>query len=238
MAMPLPQCFGHGLGRLPAAPAAGVATWPAAPTIGQMTTVLSADDQPVDGRLRRGARTRDAIVRSYIELLGSGDRAPRAEKIAQRAGVGIRTVYNQFRDMESLRAEAGALVWAQIEKYIVRDVPSGASLDERIDLFVDMRSQLLETLAPYARSAQGHHATSGELRRQRTVLVTGSKRELSVTFRPELSRRDGSERDQFLDALHAVSGSSAWSGLRDELNLEVGDATAVFRLTLRALLNS
>jgi AcrR family transcriptional regulator len=203
-----------------------------------MTTVLSADDQPADGRLRRGARTRDAIVRSYIELLGSGDRAPRAENIAQRAGVGIRTVYNQFRDMEGLRAEAGALVWAQIEKYIVRDVPSGASLDERIDLFVDMRSRLLETLAPYARSAQGHHDESGELRRQRSVLVKGSKRELSLAFRPELSRRDGCDRDQFLDALHAVSGSSAWSGLRDELNLDVPHATAIFRLTLDALLHS
>jgi AcrR family transcriptional regulator len=203
-----------------------------------MTTVLSADGQPADGRLRRGARTRDAIVRSYIELLGSGERTPRAENIAQRAGVGIRTVYNQFRDMEGLRAEAGALVWAQIEKYIVRDVPRGASLDERLDLFVGMRSQLLETLAPYARSAQGHHAKSGELRRQRSVLVKGSKRELSVTFRPELSRREGHERDQFLDALHAVSSSSAWSGLRDELDLDVPDATAVFRVTLGALLRS
>jgi TetR/AcrR family transcriptional regulator of autoinduction and epiphytic fitness len=203
-----------------------------------MTTVLSADGQPADGRLRRGARTRDAIVRSYIELLGSGDRRPRAENIAQRAGVGIRTVYNQFRDMEGLRAEAGALVWTQIEKYIVRDVPSGASLDERIDLFVDMRSQLLETLAPYARSAHGHHDRSGELRRQRAVLVNGSKRELSVTFRPELSRREGPDRDRFLDALHAVSSAPAWSGLRDELNLDVPDATAIFRLTLTALLHS
>lgn len=203
-----------------------------------MTTVLSADGQPADGRLRRGARTRDAIVRSYIELLGSGERRPRAENIAQRAGVGIRTVYNQFRDMEGLRAEAGALVWTQIEKYIVRDVPSGASLDERIDLFVDMRSQLLETLAPYARSAHGHHDGSGELRRQRTVLVNGSKRELSVTFRPELSRREGPDRDRFLNALHAASSAAVWSGLRDELNLDVPDATAIFRLTLRALLHS
>jgi TetR/AcrR family transcriptional regulator, regulator of autoinduction and epiphytic fitness len=203
-----------------------------------MTTVLSADGQPADGRLRRGARTRDAIVRSYIELLGSGERRPRAENIAQRAGVGIRTVYNHFRDMEGLRAEAGALVWTQIEKYIVRDVPSGASLDERIDLFVDMRSQLLETLAPYARSAHGHHDRSGELRRQRSVLVNGSRRELSVTFRPELSRREGPDRDRFLDALHAVSSAPAWSGLRDELNLDVPDATAIFRLTLTALLNS
>jgi TetR/AcrR family transcriptional regulator of autoinduction and epiphytic fitness len=203
-----------------------------------MTTVLSADGQPADGRLRRGARTRDAIVRSYIELLGSGDRRPRAENIAQRAGVGIRTVYNQFRDLEGLRAEAGTLVWTQIEKYIVRDVPSGASLEERIDLFVDMRSQLLETLAPYARSAHGHHDRSGELRRQRSVLVNGSKRELSVTFRPELSRREGPDRDRFLDALHAVSSAPAWSGLRDELNLDVPDATAIFRLTLTALLRS
>jgi AcrR family transcriptional regulator len=198
----------------------------------------SEDEQPSDGRLLRGARTRSAIVRSYIELLGRGERAPRAEQIARRAGVGIRTVYNQFRDLEDVRAEAGVLVRAQIEQYVLRDVPRGASLDERLDLFIGGRVQLLETLAPYARSAQGRHEESAELRRQRAALVEESERELGLAFGPELAPHGDRERVQLLHALHAASAWPAWSALRDELELDVAEAASVLRLTLGALLRS
>jgi AcrR family transcriptional regulator len=198
----------------------------------------SEDEQPSDGRLLRGARTRSAIVRSYIELLGRGERAPRAEQIARRAGVGIRTVYNQFRDLEDVRAEAGVLVRAQIEQYVLRDVPRGASLQERLDLFIGGRVQLLETLAPYARSAQGRHEESAELRRQRAALVEESERELGLAFGPELAPQGDRERVQLLHALHAASAWPAWSALRDELELDVAEAASVLRLTLGALLRS
>jgi TetR/AcrR family transcriptional regulator, regulator of autoinduction and epiphytic fitness len=198
----------------------------------------SEDEQPSDGRLLRGARTRSAIVRSYIELLGHGERAPRAEQIARRAGVGIRTVYNQFRDLEDVRAEAGVLVRAQIEQYVLRDVPRGASLQERLDLFTGGRVQLLETLAPYARSAQGRHEESAELRRQRAALVEESERELGLAFGPELAPHGDRERVQLLHALHAASAWPAWSALRDELELDVAEAASVLRLTLGALLRS
>ena len=196
----------------------------------------SENEEPSDGRLLRGARTRSAIVRAYIELLGSGDRAPRAEQIARRAGVGIRTVYNQFRDLEDVRAEAGALVRAQIEQYVLRDVPRGASLEERLELFTGGRVQLLKTLAPYARSAQGRHEESAELRRQRAALVEESEQELGLVFAPELARHGERQRARILHALHAASAWPAWSSLRDELGLGVAEAASVLRLTLDALL--
>jgi TetR/AcrR family transcriptional regulator of autoinduction and epiphytic fitness len=179
----------------------------------------SEDEYPSDGRLLRGARTRSLIVRSYIELLASGERAPRAEQIARRAGVGMRTVYNQFRDLEDLRAEAGTLVRAQIDRYVLREVPRRTPLEERLDLFLRGRVQVLEVLAPYARSAQGRHEESAELRRQRAALVQDSERELGVAFGPELDRLSGPERAQMLHALHAASAWPAWSSLREELSL-------------------
>ncbi len=206
------------------------------PEDGQPEDGQPEDGQPFDGRLLRGARTRNAIVQSYIELLGSGERAPNAEQIARHAGVGIRTVYNQFRDLEGVRAEAGVLVRARIEDYVLRGVPGDASLQERLDLFVGGRVQVLETLSPYARSAQGRHEESAELRRQRATLVEDSERELSVAFEPELARLPGHQRTQVLRALHAASSWPAWSSLRDELGLDVSQAASVLRLTLGALL--
>lgn len=210
--------------------------------IGQVSRALpqaqSGDEQPSDGRLLRGARTRSAIVRAYIDLLGSGERAPGAEQIARRAGVGIRTVYNQFRDLEDVRAEAGALVRAQIEQYVLREVPPGAPLRERLDLFIKGRVQLLETLAPYARSAQGRHEESAELRRQRAALVEESEDELGLVFGSELALHGERQRLRTLHALHAASAWPAWSALRDELDLDVAEAASVLRLTLAALLRN
>lgn len=203
---------------------------------GALPQAQSEGEQPSDGRLLRGARTRGAIVQAYIDLLGSGERAPGAEQIARRAGVGIRTVYNQFRDLEDVRAEAGVLVRAQIEQYVLRDVPPGAPLQERLDLFIKGRVQLLETLAPYARSAQGRHEESAELRRQRAALVEESQDELGRVFEPELARHGERERLRILHALHAASAWPAWSVLRDELDLDVAEAASVLRLTLTALL--
>ena len=46
-----------------------------------------------DGRLRRGERSREAIVAALFELVGEGVLQPTAQQVAERAGVGIRSVF-------------------------------------------------------------------------------------------------------------------------------------------------
>ena len=47
----------------------------------------------LDGRVRRGARNRQTIVDALLDLVGSGILRPTAQQVADRAGVGIRTVF-------------------------------------------------------------------------------------------------------------------------------------------------
>ena len=70
---------------------------------------MSRTAQPpiVDGRALRAQRTRAAIVDAHIRLLDAGSLRPRAEQIAQAAGVSVRSVWGHFPDLESL-AEATA----------------------------------------------------------------------------------------------------------------------------------
>ena len=44
-----------------------------------------------DGRLQRSERSRELIAEALYELMGEGDLGPSAQKVADRAGVGIRT---------------------------------------------------------------------------------------------------------------------------------------------------
>ena len=68
----------------------------------------------------RTERTRQAIIEAYTDLLGEGDHSPSAQAVAARAGVGLRTVYNQFADIETVRAEAGAAVYERLQPLLLQ----------------------------------------------------------------------------------------------------------------------
>ena len=44
-----------------------------------------------DGRLQRSERSREAIVQALLSLVREGAPRPTAERVAEKAGVGIRT---------------------------------------------------------------------------------------------------------------------------------------------------
>src|SRR5262245_66569994 len=84
---------------------------PQAPTMA--TAATRAPGPASDGRVRRGQRSGQAIVEALVGLVGDGILEPTAQQVAARAGVGIRTVFRRFSDMESLFAEMSARVQAE-----------------------------------------------------------------------------------------------------------------------------
>ncbi|NCV76101.1 TetR family transcriptional regulator, partial [bacterium] len=70
-----------------------------------MTVSEQLLETQVDGRVARSERTREAIAEALLELLEEGVLRPRAQEIAKRADVAVRTVFQHFDDMEGLYAE-------------------------------------------------------------------------------------------------------------------------------------
>src|SRR5450432_1696016 len=66
-----------------------------------------SDSEPADGRAARSHRSRRAIVDAMRALHAEGDLRPTAPRVAGRAGVSLRTVWQHFADMETLLLEAG-----------------------------------------------------------------------------------------------------------------------------------
>jgi AcrR family transcriptional regulator len=54
-----------------------------------------------DGRFARSQKTKDAIVKALLKLLNDTP-FPTAEQVARESKIGLRTVYRQFKDMESI----------------------------------------------------------------------------------------------------------------------------------------
>src|SRR5262249_53790681 len=118
-----------------------------------MATAASRAPGPAsDGRVRRGQRSGQAIVEALVGLVGDGILEASAQQVAARAGVGIRTVFRRFSDMESLFAEMSARVQAEALPLLVGGQPHGGLADRARDL-VHRRIIFFDRIAPYKRSA-------------------------------------------------------------------------------------
>lgn len=123
-----------------------------------------------DGRVRRGERNRDALASAMFELVGEGVLEPTAEQVAARAGVGLRSVFRHFTDMESLYAALTARLRSEVEPIVSGDRPSG-SARARARAMVQRRARLFECIAPYKRSANINRERSPFLNAEHAKLV-------------------------------------------------------------------
>lgn len=55
-----------------------------------------------DGRRERAVASRARILEAMVDLIQAGEVQPSAEAVAVRAGVGVRTVFRLFNDVEGL----------------------------------------------------------------------------------------------------------------------------------------
>lgn len=183
-----------------------------------------------DGRVRRRQRSGQAIVDAMLGLVGEGVLQPTAQQVAMRAGVGLRTVFRRFADMESLFAEIGARVQAEALP-LLGAPPRGGDVRERARALVAGRIAFFEHLGPYKRSANARRARSPFLSRGHARLVGGLRADL-IERLPELQRAPA----HVLDAVELATSFEAWDRLRTEQRLGCQRARAVIEHLVLGLL--
>jgi TetR/AcrR family transcriptional regulator, regulator of autoinduction and epiphytic fitness len=188
----------------------------------------------VDGRTLRAERTRRAITDAHFALIEEGELRPTAERIAERAGVSLRALWTNFKDMEGLFAAAGERLMER-QRAEHRPIPPELPLGERIERYCDQRARLLELIAPAARAARIREPFSAQLRKNRLWYLTIAREEIQTLFAPELAAA-GPGAAEIVDALTVAATFAGWSMWRDELHLDVAGATAVLRRVVTALL--
>lgn len=112
-----------------------------------------SDDAPlIDGRRERSRSSRSKIVAAMLDLVGNGDVSPSAARVAEVAGVGLRSVFRHFADMDALYREMGEVIEARVMPIIVQS-PVGATWKEKIFDIAERRAIIFETILPYRISA-------------------------------------------------------------------------------------
>jgi AcrR family transcriptional regulator len=166
-----------------------------------------------DGRVRRGERSDQAIVDALIDLVGDGILEPTAQQVAARAGVGIRTVFRRFSDMERLFAEMSTRMQAEVLPLLLDGAPPGDLL-ARARALVARRVVFFERIARYKRAANLRRPRSRYLSARHAELVKLLRTEL-LRWLPELRRAPAA----VVDALELATSFEAWDRLRIEQRL-------------------
>lgn len=172
------------------------------------------ETEKLDGRRARGMRTRDAIVSALLDLIATGDIAPTAQRIADRAGVSVRSVYQHFADVEGLYADAAArmLEWVRAT---TKEIDPHLALQRRVDDFVETRTNLLESLMSFSRAIRVMEPTSQMVRDHRAAMDKWEKERVAKVFAPELHALSGVQRSVLHAAIDAQGSTETWEHLRN-----------------------
>lgn len=189
----------------------------------------------IDGRTARAVRTREAIVDACIALVDEGDLRPTAPRIAERAGVSVRSVFQHFDDLEGLYAAVADRLIERLRHIQVEVDPCQPLVERRRD-FVRQRCVVLEAITPLRQAAAVHAPFSSEVRAR---LVRGHdllRAQIERTFGAELDQCDPEERGLLLDALDSMLSWPTWDNLRSLNGRSLEDARAVLQRMVQAVL--
>lgn len=183
----------------------------------------------VDGRRVRGEDNRRRIVDALLKLVASGSITPSAEEVAKQAGVGLRTVFRHFADMESLYREISERMTLEILPIAQRPFRSD-DWRERLEELVDRRAQVFERLLPFKMAGDAHRHGSPFLTSEQSAIV----KTLREALRNAIGPKAIDEKLRF-EALELVMSFESWRRLRIDQGLSARDARAVMLLGAEAL---
>ena len=185
------------------------------------------EGQSSDGRTRRGARNREAIIDALIACYEDGLLAPSVQEVAGRAGVSARSVHNHFADVEALRTEVADRQWqhvAPLASYLDVEEP----VDARVQALIEQRAAIFEAVSPVRRAAL--------LQLPESPAIAARLAQADRALRNQINRGLPEISADTLDAVDALTSWDTWNRLRAAQGLSVARAKRVLVSTIQTLI--
>ena len=183
----------------------------------------------IDGRRLRSRVSRAKIVEALMTLVEAGQVDPSAEEVTATAGVGLRSVFRHFKDMESLRQEISVKIEQVLRASLVSPV-EGETWQARIAFIAARRAANFEAILPYHRAALVHSHRSLVLRADVERFNAGCRTILEAVAPPQLV----ADKVRFA-AVELLLSFEAWMRLRVEQGLTPEEAKEAVSLSLNSL---
>lgn len=194
----------------------------------EFANIASTEPPEIDGRRRRSQQSRDRIVEAMLALVEEGAISPGAEEVAQRAAVGLRSVFRHFKDMDSLYGEMAVRLSRIYEAGLAPfEAPDwhGQLLEA-----IDRRCSIFERLLPFKRAADAHRHESPVLAANHAASLALMRARLKPLLPPHLT-----DDPIALESLDMVLSVDTWVRLRTEQRLEPATARKVVEAMVERL---
>lgn len=192
-------------------------------------TIAQPDPPDADGRRARSERSRVQIVDAMFRLIGDGDYVPSAASVAEEAGVGLRTVFRHFEDVDALYRELIARLETEILPQVMQP---WASTDWRARLseLISRRARIYERIMPYKVAANLRRFQSEWLMHDYQRFLRMERSGLFGALPDEISADK-----ELTSALEMLTGFQTWRRMRQDQLLTIKEAEAVLQRTAKAL---
>ena len=187
---------------------------------------------PADGRKRRSHDSRQRIVAAMLALIADGNLSPGAEQVSARAGVGLRSVFRHFKDLESLHQAIAESLTARLED-AARQPFTASDRNGQLFELIERRAATYEAMSPYLRAGQIH--------RHRSAVLSASHAKFVGLLRSVLMERlprDAAIGWQGTEAIDVLLSFETWQRLREDQRLSVAKAKDVLKHALKVILGA
>lgn len=183
-----------------------------------------------DGRRQRSNRSRDQIVRAMIELVRAGEMQPAAARVAEKANVGLRTVFRHFEEMETLNREISAIVDKEILP-IVEKPFLGKTWRDQLEELLQRRADIYERIMPLKIAGSLQRFRSPFLMKDYNRFLRMEREGLKRVLPPKIVN------DAVLfSGIEMATGFQAWRRLRHDQGLSPADSLNVARFIIERML--
>jgi AcrR family transcriptional regulator len=194
--------------------------------------VEDAELLQADGRIQRSQRSREKILRAYWELMLGGDMEPSAAAIAEHAGVGLRSVFRHFDDLDTLLLELMSLCYDEVTPQFLKPLKSINWKDQILEL-VERNVEIWERIkVPH---------TAGELGRFKSQILMDDykrSRNLEISGIRAILPKDINNYDNVLFALDSTLSFSTMRRLREDRKLSIPKVKNIMSLIVKSILDT
>lgn len=193
---------------------------------------MAEQDEIEDGRRRRGQDNRARIVAAMLEMIRDGEVTPSAEQVAERAQVGLRTVFRHFKDMDSLYSEMSEVIGREVRAISEQPFRSAEPRGRVLEL-VARRGEAFEKIAPFKRASEVLRHRSRFLDADNDRLVVALRSILEHVAPPPVV----ADRER-LETLDLLLSWESWARLRREQGLSPAQARKVLESAVGRVLDA
>ena len=192
-----------------------------------VSKVIDGEGPHPDGRRERSRSSRGRIVRAMMDLIVEGDIDPSAAKVAEKAGVGLRSVFRHFDDKESIYSEMNTILWEAYSPKLNYPFESDDWREQLLEL-IERRAKVWEKTAPFRLSTSLQRFRSPTLMENYQHLLA-AERKARDNILPEQVKND-SNRER---AILLATSFDTWRLFRHDEGLSNKKTIEVMQQLLR-----